>query len=268
MDGPHRPKPGQAPPLLPRGRRPHLKRTMALLEKGTSTRKGPAEQTLAHLYRAEVSRSTTWRTRLDTTTNWAITTAAAVLSIAFTTPTSPHATVLVGLVLVGVFLVIESRRYRYYDMWARRVRMLESAYLVPLLRREEATDDFNAALASELARPRLHISMLDSLCFRMMRTYWPLVGLMLLGWVVKLDVHPTSATRIGQLVERAQIGPVPGLVVWAAWAIAAGLSTWLFLRGRRTPLPPTELRAARRQRRELGAAVQRLVEQSARSRVR
>lgn len=238
---------------------------MALVERH-GTKKGPTEQTLAHMYRAEVARSTQWRTRLDTTTNWAITTAAAVLSVSFSAASTPHATVLVGLVLIAVFLIIESRRYRYYDMWARRVRLLESAYLVPLLRREVATDDFNAALASELARPRLHISMLDSLCFRMMRTYWPLVGLMLIGWVVKLDLHPTPARSFGELWERASIGPLPGELTWLVWLGALGITAWLFWRARRSPLPSTELRAARRSRRELGAAIQRLVERSTQTR--
>lgn len=238
---------------------------MALIER-TSTRKGPNEQTLAHMYRAEVARSTVWRTRMDITTNWAITTAAAVLSVSFSSVSTPHATVLVGLILVGVFLVTESRRYRYYDMWARRVRMLESAYLVPLLRREEATDDFNAVLASELARPRLHISMLDSVCFRMTRTYWPLVGLILCGWVVKLDLHPTPARSLTELFTRASIGPVPAVVVWLFWLGVVALASWLFWRGRRRPLPATELRAARRRRQELGVAVQRLVEKGVRTR--
>lgn len=218
------------------------------------------------MYRAEVARSTTWRTRLDISTNWAITSAAAVLSVAFSSASTPHATLLVGLILLGTFLVIESRRYRYYDMWARRVRLLESAYLVPLLRREQATDDFNAALASELARPRLHISMLDSVCFRLTRTYWPLIALMLLGWVVKLDVHPTPATRVWQLVDRAEIGPLPGELAWIAWLAATGVTIWMVWRSRQSSLPSTELRAAKPRRRELGAAVQRLVERGSRPR--
>ena len=39
---------------------------------------------LAHLYRGEVYRSTIWRTRLDTTTNWAVVTLGVALSISRT----------------------------------------------------------------------------------------------------------------------------------------------------------------------------------------
>jgi uncharacterized membrane protein len=35
---------------------------------------------LAHLYRGEVYRSTVWRTRLDSTTNWAVVTTGIALS--------------------------------------------------------------------------------------------------------------------------------------------------------------------------------------------
>ena len=49
------------------------------MESGTLT-------ALAHLYRAEVFRSTHWRTRLDNTTNWAVVTTGLALSLTFSTP--------------------------------------------------------------------------------------------------------------------------------------------------------------------------------------
>src|SRR5688572_30202818 len=72
---------------------------------------------LAHLYRGEVYRSTAWRTRLDTTTNWAVVTTGIALSATFSgADASPLPIVLVGL-LVVVFLLLEARRYRYFDLW-------------------------------------------------------------------------------------------------------------------------------------------------------
>ena len=41
---------------------------------------------LAHLYRAEIYRSTIWRTRLDTTTNWSVVTLGVALSITYSSP--------------------------------------------------------------------------------------------------------------------------------------------------------------------------------------
>lgn len=71
---------------------------------------------LAHLYRAEVYRSTIWRTRLDTTTNWAVVTLGVALSIAFASPdASPIPLILVGI-LILLFLGLEARRYRYFNV--------------------------------------------------------------------------------------------------------------------------------------------------------
>ena len=38
---------------------------------------------LAHLYRGEMYRRTVWRSRLDTTTNWAVVTTGIALSVTF-----------------------------------------------------------------------------------------------------------------------------------------------------------------------------------------
>jgi uncharacterized membrane protein len=65
---------------------------------------------LAHLYRGEVYRSTVWRTRLDSSTNWAVVTTGIALSATYSSSqASPLPMVLVGL-LVSVFLLFEARR--------------------------------------------------------------------------------------------------------------------------------------------------------------
>lgn len=62
--------------------------------------------------------STVWRTRLDQTTNWAVVTTGLAMSLTSAGPyASPLPLILVGL-LVAVFLLLESRRYRYFNVWA------------------------------------------------------------------------------------------------------------------------------------------------------
>ena len=79
---------------------------------------------LAHLYRGEMYRSKVWRTR-HATTNWAVVTTGIALSVAFSNAeNSPLPLVLVAL-LDLVFLAIEARRYRYFDIWRTRVRLME-----------------------------------------------------------------------------------------------------------------------------------------------
>jgi uncharacterized membrane protein len=89
---------------------------------------------LSHLYRGELYRSTVWRTRLDTTTNWAVVTTGISLSLTFSSASAtPLPLVLVGL-LVAVFLSIEARRYRFFDFWRIRAHVLEVNFFGPILR--------------------------------------------------------------------------------------------------------------------------------------
>ncbi len=83
---------------------------------------------LAHYYRAEMSRMAGWRDRIDRTSNWAITVAGAMLSVSLSTPTAHHGVLLFAMVLVLLLLVIESRRYRFFDVYRARVRRLERNY--------------------------------------------------------------------------------------------------------------------------------------------
>ncbi len=72
---------------------------------------------LAHYHRAEVARMAGWRDRIDRTTNWAITVVGAMLSVSLSTPTAHHGVVIFAMLLVLLMLVIESRRYRFFDVY-------------------------------------------------------------------------------------------------------------------------------------------------------
>ena len=96
---------------------------------------GPAEiGALAHLYRGEMYQSKVWRNRLDTTANWAIVTTGIALSLTFSNiDASPIPMLLVNWVVV-VFLLLEARRYLYYDLFRVRLRVMEINFYGPLLR--------------------------------------------------------------------------------------------------------------------------------------
>src|SRR6476619_5288217 len=115
---------------------------------------------LSHLYRGELYRSTVWRTRLDATTNWAVVTTGIALSLTFSSATaSPLPLALVGL-LVAVFLVIEARRYRFFDFWRIRAHILELNFFGPILRGQGVRVDngWNEILYQDYRHPNLHIS--------------------------------------------------------------------------------------------------------------
>ena len=79
---------------------------------------------VAHFYRGEMSRVTTWRGRLDTTINWAVTIVSAILIYAFSSQGN-DIVLLAGIVIITMFLGIETRRYQGYDVFRARARMLQ-----------------------------------------------------------------------------------------------------------------------------------------------
>ena len=77
---------------------------------------GEAITVLAHFHRAEIARMTSWRDRIDLTSNWAITVVAGMLSVSLSTPSAHHGVLLFAMVLVMLLLSIEARRYRFFDV--------------------------------------------------------------------------------------------------------------------------------------------------------
>ena len=194
---------------------------------------------LAHLYRGEVYRSTVWRTRLDTTTNWAVVTLGVALSITFSSPdASPLPLLLVGI-LIMLFLALETRRYRYFNVWRARARWLERNFYVPMLRDGDlhTETDWQTTLADDYSRPRYHVSYMTAMARRVRSNYLWILLIQTLAYAGKLVVHPVPAVDWQMFLARADIGPVPGIVVIglggiyiASWV---GLAVWVSLRDAR-----------------------------------
>lgn len=211
------------------------------------------EQMLAHLYRGELSRSDTWRTRLDTTTNWSLTTAAAVVSFTFASSEAPAAVIIVGGFLVLTFLFLEARRYRYYDLWIRRLRLIEDGYVAPLLRDDTPDPDALRELAELMTRPRLDIGFWDAVGLRFRRTYAPIFLVLVAAWAYKVYEHPAPARSFDEVLARARIGAVPGLAVVVIGAVVVAAGVGGLILSLRRPLPSGELRPRRRARRPVSA---------------
>ncbi len=175
---------------------------------------------LAHLYRAEVYRSTTWRQRLDQTTNWAVVSTGIALSISFATAqASPFPIVLVGLLSI-MFLMLEARRYRFFYVWRFRARVLEIAFYVPILRGEGANIplDRGTALSDDYEKPQYRISMARAVGRRLRRNFGWIFAIQGAAYFAKISMHPSDVPNWDTFIDRAHIGFIPG---WAA--ILAGL---------------------------------------------
>src|SRR5687767_5817365 len=176
---------------------------------------------MIHFYRGEVQRSNTWRNRLDTTTNWAVLTAGATLSFVFSSPSNAHFVIPINSILVAIFLLMEARRYRYYEIWSSRVRVLETGYFAQLLAPENALTDEAWAqhLASDLITPHFTISEWEAVGRRLRRNYLWIFALLALSWNLKVYLHPLPARDLQAFLDRADVGIVPGWIVFVVGVI-------------------------------------------------
>ncbi|MCB9105711.1 MAG: DUF2270 domain-containing protein [Anaerolineales bacterium] len=177
--------------------------------RGYQLEAGNFTNAMVHFFRAEVYRADVWRRRLDTTTNWAVITTGATLSIAW----DPQIIILSTL-LVTLFLYIEARRYRYYELWSYRVRLMETdffaAMLVPPFR---PAADWAESLAENLLRPNFPISMWEAFGRRFRRNYVWIYTILWLAWILNIWLHPEPATSVQEFISRAAIGNIPAWVV-------------------------------------------------------
>lgn len=175
---------------------------------------------MVHFYRGEVQRSNTWRNRLDTTTNWAVLTAGATLSFVFSSPSNPHFVIPINSILVAIFLVMEARRYRYYEIWSSRVRVMETGYFAQMLAPDGVVDqEWADHLAADLLTPHFTISEWEAIGRRLRRNYLWIFALLALSWNLKVYLHPLPAYSFDVFLERATVGLVPGWMVFISGVI-------------------------------------------------
>jgi uncharacterized membrane protein len=188
--------------------------------RGYAMRPAEFNTAMVHYYRAEIQRANTWRNRLDTTTNWAILTASAALTFVLSDSTRHHAVILFTLGLLGVFLFIEARRYRYYELWSYRTRLMETEFFAAMLVPPFApSPTWAESLANSLQHPRFTISMWEALGRRLRRNYLTIFFGMLFVWVFKNLSQPTTVATLEEFIARANIGPLAGELVLILLAI-------------------------------------------------
>ncbi|HLF57559.1 MAG TPA: DUF2270 domain-containing protein [Thermoanaerobaculia bacterium] len=161
---------------------------------------------LVHLYRGQLTRADAWRARLDTTSNWAVVTTMGLLSFAFSSAANSHASILVGMVLITHFLLVEARRYRVFDVWNSRVRMIEENFYGPILTRDLASprETWGTLVAEDLLHPCFKITYLQALRARLVRNYSALYLLLVFAWATKVL---GSAAESGWRAAMA-VGPI------------------------------------------------------------
>ncbi|MUV87455.1 DUF2270 domain-containing protein [Natronomonas sp. CBA1123] len=172
---------------------------------------------MGHAYRGEMGRTTSWRTRIDRTTNWAVVLTATLLTWAFSSESRPHYILLIGIVMLTVFLGIEARRYRVYDIWRSRIRMLEENVFANALDPEGVElSNWRELLSDDFRAPAVKTPVIEAVSRRLRRVYFALISVLVAAWVVRLTVFATTPTG---LIETATVGIVPGEVVLGSIAV-------------------------------------------------
>ncbi len=197
--------------------------------RGYELRPSEFNTAMVHFYRGEMQRANMWRTRLDNTTNWAVIAAGAALSFALSDPNHHYGVIILDTLLVSLFLWIEARRYRYYELWSYRVRLMETDFFAAMLVPPFAPHpEWAESLTESLLHPEFPISMWEAFGRRFRRNYMWIFLVLAIAWALKGLLHPVPTTSWTEFIERSAIGPIPGWVMLAFGLIYNGA---LFLVG-------------------------------------
>lgn len=171
---------------------------------------------VSHFFRGEMNRANVWRTRLDTTTNWAIITTAAFLSFGFGSRDIPHFVIILASIFVLFFLIIESRRYKYFDLWRWRIALIEENFHSTIFSpsKNPLHENWQELLSKDLQHPRFKISFTEALGRRLRRNYGWIFLVLVICWFAKVSIHPTPIEHFSEIFHRAAIFHlIPGWIV-------------------------------------------------------
>jgi uncharacterized membrane protein len=150
---------------------------------------------MSHFYRGEMQRIMSWRQRLDVTTSWAITVTSTIFTVAFSVREVPHIIFFFNVIVVWALLWIEARRYRFYDAFRARVRMLEAHFLVPIVLQNTAMlqGEWQKLVCEDLFLPSFKISRFEAFGRRLKRNYAFIFIIILVAWLTKIFLHADPA---------------------------------------------------------------------------
>ncbi len=191
-----------------------------------------APAVMVHFYRGVMDLATMWRSRVDSTTNWAVVSAGSIASFLLSDPAHPHLMALLGMFLAFAFLSIEARRFRFYDLWSGWLRLMETDYYAPVLRDNLIGQQlqWHPLLVADLRNPHFKISWSEAMGRRLRHNYIAIFLFLLLVWLVKLLPPATPLPdQCTAFTDCASIGPIPGWLVLTGVGLFYGYLAGLVL---------------------------------------
>jgi hypothetical protein len=120
----------------------------------------------------------------------------------------------INTMLITLFLYIEARRYRYYELWAFRVRLMETDFFAAMLAPPfSPSETWATRLVDNLLHPAFTISIWEAVGRRFRRNYQFIFGILAIAWLVKIFIHPDPVHSLEEFLSHAEIGAVPGSIV-------------------------------------------------------
>jgi uncharacterized membrane protein len=177
---------------------------------------------MSHFYRGELGRMMAWRQRFDTTTTWAITTTTSIFTLSLSIKQVPHIIFFFNILIVWIMLWIEARRYRFYDAFRARVRMLEAHFLVPMVAQNMKLlqGDWQKLVCEDLLMPSFKVTTFEAVGRRLKRNYGFIFIMIFIAWMTKIVLHADPAISSFETFRRAlAVGNIPG---WVSGCILFG----------------------------------------------
>jgi uncharacterized membrane protein len=192
--------------------------------RGYKLRPGEFNTAMVHFYRAEVQRASAWRNRLDVTTNWAMVATSAAITFAFGNRDAHHSVIIVNTLLITLFLFIEARRYRYYELFSYRVRLMETDFYAAMLIPPFKPDsEWANKVATSLLNPNFPISYWEAFGRRFRRNYMWIYLILALAWIAKIILYPEVITSWQDILNRTRMGVIPGWMVILSGVVFNGV---------------------------------------------
>jgi uncharacterized membrane protein len=129
-----------------------------------------------------------------------------------------------------MMLWIEARRYRFYDAFRGRVRMIESHFLVAMVARNPALlgGDWQKLVCEDLILPSFKISKLEAVGRRLKRNYVFIFAIIIVAWMTKVFMHANPPiTSWTSFYDALAVGELPGWLVGAVLLVTVLSSAFL-----------------------------------------
>lgn len=189
---------------------------------------------MSHFYRGELGRMMAWRQRFDTTTTWAITTTTSIFTLSLSIKQVPHIIFFFNILIVWIMLWIEARRYRFYDAFRARVRMLEAHFLVPMVAQNMKLlqGDWQKLVCEDLLMPSFKVTAFEAVGRRLKRNYGFIFLIIFIAWLTKIFLHADPAISGFDTFRRAlAVGNIPwwvsGFILFGTLLSVVGINLYI-----------------------------------------